>query len=954
MAGQRAYFQQHVSYEIQVKLDDNANYLRGNEKLVYKNNSPETLDRIYMHLWPNAYKDVSSAFARQKREAGSGRFAEAPAHKRGFIDSLSFVIDGKKVEWQTWEDNPDIAVLMLPQPLAPGKSLTLSTPFRVKIPASFSRLGHIGQQYQICQWYPKPAVFDRDGWHPMPYLDQGEFYSEFGDFDVTIEVPKNYVVGATGDLAANDPEWDWLSSREAKSRELLEKPVAEAIFEAEFPEGEYKKLRFKQSKVHDFAWFCDKSYYVLADTVKLPNTGREVRCVALFTNLSRDLWKACPRYIAQSVYDYSRWSGDYAYAHATAVDGALSAGAGMEYPNITVLGAGGKATTLERVTMHEVGHNWFYGMLGSNERLHPWMDEGLNSYFEARYWQERHDGKSGMIPGKIAKMLGLGESDGFLYQEAYRYLAGQGLDQPIEYPSEKYININYGLIVYQKSGLAFQYLEHYLGREVIDHCFREYFAQWKFRHPQPEDIQAVFETVSGKDLAWFFGAYINGTHQLDFRIKKVEGNTVTLQNKTGITLPASVSTVDKEGNILHTVWSKPFIGETEIQLPEDGAHKLKVDADKVIPEYRVSNNHVRRKGLFRRSRPLRLAFGYKYPDPERFTLNLLPVLGFNTTDGFMAGLLIHHGFFPKKGFEFHLMPMYGFGSKRMVGSAGFTLRWTPEGIFRKVELHSKFSSFSTFARNKTFLDFHLRKKDARSHFNHKISLISQILALRQGTNSLLPSDWYLPVYGAATWEMDTRGLNSTFATKVEIGGNVAEKLGRISVEGSYVRKLKKKMAVGLRGFAGAILSSAPAPYLLQYRVSGSADPFGEHILFDRARKTTWLGNQLVTDHGGFSSRTGGSFDQGLLSLNAYWRSPFKLVSIFGDVAYGLGSASVGSQGYYDAGIRLNLVKGALEINLPLVSTGFGGLPIGFNDFSSGINFRLKLMELGRMLDVAKM
>lgn len=954
-SAQDAYFQQSVNYDIRVRLDDEAGMLHAHLQLDYQNNSNETLDRLYIHLWPNAYRDNTSAFARQKRESGSILFEKAPPERRGYIDSLDFEIDGQKVTFSPWNNHPDVAVIMLPKPLKPAGKIRLETPFRVKIPSSFSRLGHIGEQFQLCQWYPKPAVFDRDGWHPMPYLDQGEFYSEFGTFDVYIEVPKNYVVGATGDLPADDPEWEWLRKREQLSREMLDKPLTEAIFPLEFPADETKTLHFHQENVHDFAWFCDKSYYVLADTVKLKDSGREVRCVAMFTNLDRQYWVEGPRYVAQSVYDYSRWNGDYPYNHATAVDGALSAGAGMEYPNITVLGAGGNAGSLERVIMHEVGHNWYYGMLGSNERLHPWMDEGLNTFFENRYWDERHNGTFTEVPDGVDKLLGISNITGhFIAREGYRALSTSGDDQPIELHSARYSSINYGLMVYMKTGQAFRYLESYLGKEVTDRCFHAYFDRWKFKHPQPEDLQAVFEEISGKDLNWFFGPFVSGTQQLDFRIKKVKDNVVTLQNKLDIALPASLSLLDKEGNILETIWTEPFTGETEVELPSGDAHAYKVDAEQVIPEYRVNNNRVRAKGVFKKANPLRLAFGYKYPDPDRFTLNLLPVLGFNTTDGVMAGLLIHHGFLPKKRFGFDLMPMFGFESLRLVGSGGFGFRWANVGAFKSVELKSRFSSFSTFARNRTSLDFNLRKKEVHQPGSHTFSLVSQILAFRSLEFGLLPSDWYLPVYGAAVWDFQSKGLYSKFRMRTELGGNLSEGLGRLSVDARYKRKLGKRMRADVRGFVGLIASKDPAPFLLQYRVSGSADPFGEQVLLDRAAETSWLSNQVVNDHGGFSSMTGASFDRGLLALNGHFKLPVPLLGVFGDVAYGLGTAGIPNRAFYDVGLRLTVFDEILYFNFPIAGTAFGGFPADGEAFTRGINFSLNLGNLGRLTDLSNL
>jgi hypothetical protein len=946
-----AYFQQALQYEIDVKLDDQAHFLRGKENIRYTNNSPQALDVIYMHIWPNAYSDTQSAFGRQKVENGDRKFADSKVEQRGFIDSLVFTVDGQSVTHAPWNGNPDIIVLNLTKPIPAGGTVQIATPFRVKLPDSFSRLGHIGQQYQLCQWYPKPAVYDRQGWHPMPYLDQGEFYSEFGTFDVRIDVPKNYVVGATGDLPAGDPEWAWLRAREAKSRELLEKPLAEALFPQEFPETARKTLHFHQENVHDFAWFCDKNYYVIADTVKMPDSGRPVRCVAMFTNMDRDLWRKGPEYVGKALYYYSKWNGDYPYNHATAVDGALSAGAGMEYPNITVLGAGGSASNLEMVTMHEVGHNWYYGIFGSNERDFPWMDEGLNTYFEGKYWRAVHGDSMDMIPPPLQQTLGIDFTHTFMARVAYKFAAGQGTDQPVQLHAADYTSINYGLITYMKSGLSFDYLEAYLGPELIDRCFHAYFDKWKFKHPYPDDIQDVFESASGKDLDWFFDAYLLGTEKLDFRITGIKGQEVTIRNRSSLALPASVSLLDDQGQVIKTYWTEPFTGTTTLTVPAADFHSARVNADGVIPELRDENNGMRAKGIFRHAKPLALNFGYKFPDPSKANLYFLPALGYNTTDGFQAGLLLYNAPFPKQKYEFHLMPMFGFESGEVTGSGGFTARWRPSKRFATIEYKLRASSFANILRVKNALNFNIRPQEERSPWRHSVGLAAQILADRSEGYVFSPDDWYLPVYGSAAWDVKYARDRNQMNGHVEAGANIAQPMARVSLQADYTRKLSKKSHLYARAFAGIILASEPQPYLFQYRVSGSGDPFGESILLDRAgTSSSVFGRQVVRDHGNFGSIVDGSFDKGLFAFNAHYKTPFPLVSIFGDVAYGMGSST--NTVYYDAGIRLNIFVETLMINFPVVGSNFGGLPASGGDFFRGVNFSVDPLRLAKLVNTA--
>ncbi|HYM93387.1 MAG TPA: M1 family peptidase, partial [Chitinophagaceae bacterium] len=255
------YWQQKVIYVIEVTLNDKDNTLDAFEKIDYTNHSPDTLKFIWFHLWPNAYKNDKTAFCEQLLENGDTKFYFSDLDKRGYINRLDFKVNNITA---VLEDHPqyiDIVKLVLPAALAPGQTCTITTPFHEKLPYNISRGGYVGQSYQVTQWYPKPAVYDSKGWHPMPYLDQGEFYSEFGNFDVTITLPENYVVGATGELQ-DAAEKEWIKTRKnfswtpEKEKVKTKSGTIKLISETDPPSvSETKTLHYTQNNIHDFAWF---------------------------------------------------------------------------------------------------------------------------------------------------------------------------------------------------------------------------------------------------------------------------------------------------------------------------------------------------------------------------------------------------------------------------------------------------------------------------------------------------------------------------------------------------------------------------------------------------------------------------------------------------------------------------------------------------------------------------
>ncbi len=498
---QLKYWQQQVNYTIDVSLDDTAHSLSGFEKLEYTNNSPDTLKFIWFHLWPNAYKNDKTAYTDQALENGSTKFYFSDKEQKGYINRLDFKVNGATAATEDHPQHIDIIKLLLPASLPPGQKIIITTPFHVKLPYNFSRGGHEGQSYQATQWYPKPAVYDSRGWHPLPYLDQGEFYSEFGNFDVRISVPANYVVAATGVLQ-NEEEKRWLKEKaesyEKDGRVYGDQNKMVSLKKIKTKEDDFppsaktiKILRYKQDNIHDFAWFADKRFIVNQDTCRL-RSGKIIDVFTYYTHPHSQQWMNSITFCKDAVRHYSTLVGEYPYSIVQAVQGPPSFGGGMEYPTITVISPGTSAKELDNTIAHEIGHNWFYGILATNERDHPWMDEGINSYYDAKY----HMLKYGQ-PAQLERI-------------AFETTAREKTDQPIELTSEKYNELNYDLDVYYKTAEWMRWLESQLGTETFNKAMQEYYRRWQFKHPQPEDFKKAITESSGRDLDSIF-AYLDKT-----------------------------------------------------------------------------------------------------------------------------------------------------------------------------------------------------------------------------------------------------------------------------------------------------------------------------------------------------------------------------------------------------------------------------------------------------------
>lgn len=947
-------WQQEVNHSISVILNDIKHELVAFSSIQYRNNSPSELHEIYIHLWPNAYKNRESAFAKQEIRHGEAKFWFSKAEQRGYIDSLDFKVNGKIVKWEYDPVHIDICRLILNEPLKSGQEITITTPFRVKIPDSFSRLGHTGQSYQITQWYPKPAVYDATGWHPMPYLDHGEFYSEFGSFDVKITLPENYVVGATGDLQ-NAEEITWLDTKAEATAAISTFPD-----DLSFPasSGQMKTLHFKQSNVHDFAWFADKRFHVLKKRVKLPLSGREVTCWAMFTNAEAELWKNAPGYIADALHYYSLWVGEYPYNHATAVDGSLSAGDGMEYPNVTVIGEIANARILETVIVHEVGHNWFYGILGNNEREHAWMDEGINTYYERRYFRAKYPDRNSFaesqgLSATMGKKLNLHTfSADYQNNLLYLLMARTGQDQPVSQSAGAFTKLNYGAMLYAKAGLLFRYLEEAVGTPDFDKAMHLYFNEWKFRHPQPEDLRTFFERTSGKDISWFFDEAIRNTEKIDFDLNEVKKDAdepyfiATVENKTPFSAPVVVSSFDKNGNLLEQKLREPFNGVQEIAFRDKDVYRISIDPERIIPEINHKNNSMRMNGIFRKAEPLKFQHLTGLEDPDRTQVFYSFVTGYNYYDKWMPGLAIYNNVFPPQNWQYVLVPLYSVENKKLNGTGRLSYSLYPESVFQRLTASMHYSLFSYFDAESSIYDpdladatrslrfrkispafeMEFRPDNFLSKHVHMLSLravhvsrdnVANFYEIRPDTmifHQRIERKNY--IVNEAVYSFRNLRTLDPFSAKLGLQQHSLFMKSWLEFIYSFTYNSNLKKA-DIRLFAGKFLFNNSGN-LKQYNFSFSGNTdytYDEVFLYRNGPPSSLQGRQFAVSDGGFKQLTlTEPASDWLTALNIRVPFPFKMpVGIYAD--YGLSSSD--ARAHYDGGFYFSFARNIFEIYFPL-------------------------------------
>lgn len=871
------YFQQQVDYEIKVKLNDTLHQLSAFETITYANNSPDTLHFLYFHLWPNAYAGNHSELAKQLLSwNGKEKLFNNP-DLRGYIDSLNFKVNGQTIRWNLVPEHSDICQLWLAHPIQPGETITITTPFHVKIPEGVvSRLGHIGQSYQISQWYPKPAVYDKNGWHPIPYLDQGEFYSEFGSFDVSITLPVNYIVAATGELQ-NASEHRWLDK-------LAVIPVwtgASRNFGEAFPPSSdlIKTLHYRGDRMHDFAWFADKRFHVKKGSVILPETGKEIIIWAMFTDKQAVYWQNAISFTEDVISNYSNLIGDYPYANFTAVESSITAGDGMEYPALAVIGSAESTYSFDDVLAHEIAHNWFYAAIGTDERRYPYMDESITSAYELMYMSKKFPGKKlweiYFKSKKLANLLHIIMSIDRMQEIQWMIQARNNFEQPIDLPAPEFTPANYNLMIYYKAAVGFIYLKTYLGDSLFNSIMHDYYRIWKFKHPQPEDLRKLFESRTDKDLSWFFTDFLSTTKRLDYALLDIKNQRLLVKNRGELNGPALISGMNGD-SVVFEKWIEGFSGVKWIDIPPGSYSEIKIDPHHIMPEFSRLNNNIRRSGIFRKADPTRLQYLLTLEEPEYRYIMYLPSVNWTQENGFMAGLALHNGLFVPKPFSYVVIPFYSFKTYDLAGYGKVSYNMIPRQFIRKATLSAEGTKFGApgnqnFYKLKTGIELNFQNREMSNPINQKV------FGYYQAASDLLKIEHYekakINSYFQFGYTRENTSLINPFNISASMEWNKSYQKTWLDLNYRYSYTGKNK-GLDIRVFTGIMLkNTTDAPF---YAFSSSGRTGREQYLYQGFYpqrfavfpKTFWS-KQMMLSEGGLVSYVTDSlgFSRNLISLS---------------------------------------------------------------------------------------
>lgn len=581
------YWQQHVDYTMDVNMNVDNYHYSGSQKLVYTNNSPDTLHHVFYHLYYNAFQpgsemDVHSRNLPDPDPRVEDRINKLDEDEIGYLKLENSKQDGQPIEGKTVGT---IYQMKLDKPLLPGEKTTLTLDFKGQVPVQIRRAGRNNEEdiaLSMSQWYPKLAEYDYEGWHADPYIAR-EFHGVWGDFDVKITIDSDYTVGGSGYL--QDPNKIGHGYQDNPDKNVKHNK-------------DKLTWHFIAPKVHDFMWAADPDY----KHDRLKTDDGETTLHFLYKDKERveKDWKKFEK-DAKKLYDYyTSHIGPYPYDQYSFIQGGDG---GMEYAMSTlILGDKEDYGSLLGTAAHEFAHSWFQFVLATNESEHPWFDEGFTTYISTRFMNEVYQDEPKDHPFIDSN-------------KHYAKLAKSGQEDPQTTHADRYkTNTNYSISSYTKGAIFLNQLGYVIGKDNLGKTLKRYYNEWQFKHPTPNDFIRVAEKVSGAELRWYLNDWTRTTNTIDYAIQDVEKNSdgtkVTLKRRGQMPMPLDItvtysddSTEDYYIPLQMMYWNKPDAGKVQddwawayptydftIDRPKSEISKIEIDPSQRMADVNRVNN----------------------------------------------------------------------------------------------------------------------------------------------------------------------------------------------------------------------------------------------------------------------------------------------------------------------------------------------------------------------------
>ena len=518
----QSYWQQEAHYQMDIDFDSENHQFDGAQELIFTNHSPDTLNKVFYHLYFNAFQPGSMMDVRSRtildpdRRVGD-RIAKLNEKEVGIQQVLSLQQNGTELNFK---HDGTILDVDLAKPLLPGDTTVFSMVFKAQVPLQIRRSGRMNKEgidYSMSQWYPKMCEYDKEGWHTNPYVGR-EFYGIWGSFEVNITMDAAYTIAATGVLQ---------NAQQIGHGYTTTPPPIDAV-------PERLTWNFKAENVHDFVWAADPEY--THDIVTNEN-GPDFHLFYLKGDKTKE-WANLGAYMVRTFAYADENFGKYPYPHYSIIQGGDG---GMEYPMATLITGNRNLKSLVGVCVHEAMHSWYQGLLATNESLFSWMDEGFTSYASNRIeqqlfpedWKDAHNSS----------------------YKGYKRIADSAYEEPLCTHADHFnTNWAYGTASYSKGVVILDQLSHIVGQNAVDRSLLRYFKEWSYKHPTASDFKRIVEKESGIELDWYFDYFVNTTKTIDYAIEEVaktENGTNVVLKKGEMPMPIEVEVQLKDGTKLN-------------------------------------------------------------------------------------------------------------------------------------------------------------------------------------------------------------------------------------------------------------------------------------------------------------------------------------------------------------------------------------------------------------------
>ena len=899
---------------IEAQLNTEEHIIQIRQKIIYHNTSDTTLDTIYFLDWANAFTRKTTPLAKRFAENFQSNFHFERSHRRGrTLFTSIFDNDNTDLHWERGEAL-DIFKAVPLQPIAPGERYEFNLVYEVKIPnARFTRFGHLRNgDYNLRYWFIAPAVFDGE-WQHYSHKNLDDFYMPPSTFTIQFKAPKQYHL--TSDL------------------DLLEESEADGFKKSILHGKQRKEATFylQQQSAFDIIITDDIEVHTSIDDKGLYPPLKAIQIDRILKYLKEELGPYPHKKMVVSDEDYKI---NPAYGLNQLPDFIRPFPDGFQYD----------IEQLKTITGVYIKHT-----LHINPRDEHWLLEALQIYLMMKYTDRFYPDMK--IVGNLSRVWGLrwfhaAQLD-FNDQYAFAYLntARLNLDQPLTTPRDSLIKFNAEIASGYKGGAGLNYLDQYLGNDILEKSIREFYNTYLLKHATTQDFKNILKSNTEKNIDWFFNEYVGSISKMDYKIKNIEKQEdsllVTIKNLSDNHMPFPLYGMKKD-NIIYSQWMEGFDSTKTFVLPAYGVDRLAIDYHQIIPEYNKRNNYRKVSGLFKK--PVQVRLLQDVEDPRYHQLFVMPVFEYNLYDGLTVGSRFYNKTVLSKNFLYKIDPLYGFNSRTLVG--GGSLRYSIDFQDQNLYFIHFGTSYNRFSYNTDLFynrfnfwsTLSFREKNLRSNKRGFLNLRNVYVNRDIDLDIVIPET---PNYNVVNLSYVFSNVNLIDHFRAKFDYEYSNRFQKIYANIEYRKLFLSNRQLNLRLFAGTFLRNTEpsGSDFFSFALDRPTDYMFDYNYYGRSESAGLFSQQLIIAEGGFKSKMETQFaNRWMTTLNAS-TNIWKWILVYGDVGL-VNNRETGTQLFADSGIRVNLVADYFELYFPLLSSN--GWEPGMDNYDQKIRFIVTL------------